>query len=159
MKKLIFGIVIFCTPALGTLLLPGCGEVECIESTKTILYANFYKKSNHAEHTDTLSVRGLTNDSLLCEGVAKKMLELPLRINEDTTIYVFSFLLNAKDSIVNDTVTFIHRNNAHFISENCGCAMFHVIEDVIYTRRHIDSISLQNKSVTNEIQENLRIFF
>ena len=154
-----FIVFVFCIPIVSSLLFSGCEETECSESAKTALYVNFYKKSNHAEHTDTLSVRGLTNDSLLYEGVAKKTLELPLRINADTTIYVFSFLLNAKDSIVNDTVTFIHRNNEHFISEACGCAMFYVIEDVYFTRGHIDSISVQNKTITNEIQENIRIFF
>ena len=145
---------------IGTLIFLGCGETECSESTKAALYVNFYKKSNNAVHTDTLSVYGLSNDSIVHKEAAAKSLELPLRLNTDTTSYVFSFLVNATDSIVvNDTVTFIHRNNEHFISESCGCAMFYVIENVKSTHLHIDSISIQNTTITNEIRENIRIFF
>ena len=157
-KTPVLTLLVCCMATVGTWILHGCGETECSESTKTALYVNFYKKSTHAAHTDTLSVYGLNNDSLLYEKTITKSLELPLRLNKDTTIYVFGFS-KAGDTTVNDTVTFIHRNNEHFISEICGCAMYHVIEEVYFTRRHIDSISVQNKTITNEIQENIRIFF
>ena len=156
-----FIIFAFCMPIVASLLFFGCGETECSESAKTALYVNFYKKSNNAAYTDTLSVYGLENDSILYKEAKVKSLELPLRLNSDTTTYVFSFFskVDTVTVTVNDTVAFIHRNNEHFISEACGCAMFYVIEDVYFTRGHIDSISVQNKTITNEIQENIRIFF
>jgi len=156
-KTLIVGVL--CMAIIGILILPGCGETECSESTKTAVYVNFYKKSNLAAHTDTLSVYGLSNDSLLYKEKAEKSLELPLRLNSDTTVYVFRFLLNAKTDFINDTVTIIHRNNERFISESCGCAMFYIIDDVNFTRGHIDSISVNDTTVTNEKRENIRIFF
>ncbi|MCL1943441.1 MAG: DUF6452 family protein [Candidatus Azobacteroides sp.] len=152
-------IIACCVIMVCSSLFFGCGETECSESTTTALYANFYQKSDNASHADTLFVYGLGNDSLLYDSVRTATLTLPLRLKENTTAYVFKFITRSATEVVNDTVTFIHQNNEHFISASCGCAMFYTIDTVIYTRRHIDSIAVNNKAIVNEPRENIRIFF
>ncbi len=154
-KKVLQVIFIACVPVILFCFISGCGgETECEESTITSLYANFYQKGTLATYTDSLAVHGFQNDSLLYDTANIKSLTLILKLNSDTTIYVLDFLTKGKD-----TITFVHENSPHYISETCGCTMFYNIDSVIYTSHYIDSLSVINKNIINEPRENIQLFF
>jgi hypothetical protein len=121
-------------------------------------------KSNNAAFTDTVTVYGLLDeasryDSVLYNNQRLKSASLPLRLDKDTTSFVFNFLTTAGVLWTQDTITFVHQNNPHFISEACGFVMYFTLDTVIHTTNRIDSISVNNNKITNDPSENIRMFF
>lgn len=137
-----------------------CDDSECSESVDTIMLVNFYDKTKFTLHNDTLAVWGLQNDSLLQDTTNNlNSLKLPLRMVDTGTTFIFDFVHPRDSFYVTDTIEFMHTNNVHFISEACGCAMFFVLDSIKYTRNYIDSIAINQHEITNELIENIQVFF
>jgi len=143
--------------------LMSCDETECTDSTTVILRGGLYNSDLTKYSPDTVSLyakRPFKDDSLLIDtSLIINPLELPLRISGDTSTYIINFINRLEDENRSDTIHFVHQNKEHFISEACGCVMYHIMDTVIYTRNKIRSISIANKDVTNEEQENIQIYF
>lgn len=157
-------LLLVCAVIIASSVFFACSDSECSESTVTDMNVNFYKKSNNAAFTDTVTIFGLLDggieyDSILYNAQRLKSVTLPLRLDNDSTSFVFNFLTAAGILWAQDTITFVHRNDPHFISEACGFVMYFKLDTVIYTTDHIDSISVNNNMITNDPSENIRIFF
>ena len=102
---------------------------------------------------DSISVRGIGNDSLLYDNQKRlSSIFLPLRTDNNLTAYA----IQAYDAT--DTLYIYHDNNVNFISLACGCFVFHTITNVDATHRLIDSLTILNATIENYKQDNLRLY-
>ncbi|MGL5786883.1 MAG: DUF6452 family protein [Bacteroidales bacterium] len=88
-----------------------------------------------------------------------KSLELPLKITSDISSFEICFYPSENMPPLTDTLTINHQNTNYFISEDCGCLVFHTIESIQYTRSRIDSAYIYNPNVTNEKFQNIILQF
>jgi hypothetical protein len=141
------------------LLLISCTEGSCLEETKSSLKATFYLKINDtlskSQAPDTLTLRGLNNDSI----IYNKSLNIQpalFELNASSSRSVFIITING----VSDTIEFSYSSYPHFISKECGYTFYHHLEnDPVYTLHAIESVFVTNKTITNLNVENIRIFY
>ncbi len=81
-----------------------------------------------------------------------------------TTSDSTNWLITADTSKVNtlgyDTLSFYYQRQLHFISNACGYTYFFNLTNVKTTKHNIDSVIIENTSVTtNANTENLKIYF
>jgi hypothetical protein len=69
------------------------------------------------------------------------------------------FYLKVDSALVADTLTFRYQRVQHFISPGCGFGTYFNLDTVIATRHTIDSVVINNKSVTSSNDTHLTLFF
>lgn len=69
------------------------------------------------------------------------------------------FYLKVDSALVADTITFRYKRTKHFISPGCGFGTYFNLDTVIATRHTIDSVVINNKSVTSSNDTHLYLFF
>jgi len=149
---------VFCS-----LLLTNCSpNGDCIETSAVSLGVDFYKarfddvqeQFVYEQYSDTLTIYGLGNDSLLAENKTIREIRLPLKPFSNQTTYIFE-----RKYLLPDTITFFYENEENFISLECGCLVFHRIIDVEHTFYNIDSMAVINNFAADEQTKNIRIYF
>jgi hypothetical protein len=128
-----------------------CTSIDCpVQNTVRTVYA--IQRANGTVDTlkDTLTVvstRLNRKDTILLSSVSGiRLFSLPIGYTnpEDTFRFVFR---NGSYGAV-DTVWVKKENKPHFESVDCGSSFFHEITAVRYTNHAIDSIVINNTSVT-----------
>ena len=69
------------------------------------------------------------------------------------------FYLKVDSTLTPDTLTFRYTRLKHFISPGCGFGTYFTLDTVIATRHTIDSVLINNKSVTSSNDTHLTLFF
>jgi hypothetical protein len=69
------------------------------------------------------------------------------------------FYLKVDSALVADTITFRYKRVQHFVSPGCGFGTYFTLDTVIATRNTIDSVLINNKSVTSSNDTHLTLFF
>ena len=138
-------------------LLTACSSIDCpVESTVATLYQVRNSDGTELKLADTLTVattRADGNDTLYNKGIGISEFTLPISYKQPEDVLVFSFdNQNNNDLHVTDTVWVKKDDYPHFESVDCNAAFFHKITDVKYTRNYIDSIVINNPSVTYDSQ-------
>ena len=138
-------------------LLTACSSIDCpVESTVATLYQVRNSDGTELKLDDTLTVattRADGNDTLYNKGIGISEFTLPISYKHPEDVLVFSFdNQNNNDLHVTDTVWVKKDDYPHFESVDCNAAFFHKITDVKYTRNYIDSIVINNPSVTYDSQ-------
>ena len=138
-------------------LLTACSSIDCpVESTVATLYQVRNSDGTELKLADTLTVattRADGNDTLYNKGIGISEFTLPISYKHPEDVLVFSFdNQNNNDLHVTDTVWVKKDDYPHFESVDCNAAFFHKIIDVKYTRNYIDSIVINNPSVTYDSQ-------
>lgn len=101
---------------------------------------------------DSIRVQGVGNDSVLYDnGKNVSTLQLPLRA--DTCVTAFALLWHGAE----DTLFVRHDNTRHFISQACGCTVYHTIDTVWHSGNAIDSVAILNSTVESDGQENVQL--
>ena len=138
-----------------SVVLVACSSIECpIENTVAVNYA-VMKYQNGEEVADTLndtlwvwSRRSDGDDTLLYNrGVNVRSFSLPASYQgpQDTLIFLTVDTLQNYDV---DTVWISKEDIPHFESVDCAVRYFHKITDVRSTHEAIDTIIINNSSVT-----------
>jgi hypothetical protein len=73
---------------------------------------------------------------------------LPISYSHPEDVLLFKFEIASTDSLVRDTVWIKKDDYPHFESVDCNTTFFHTLTNVRYTRNYIDSIVINNPSVT-----------
>ena len=138
-------------------LLTACSSIDCpVESTVATLYQVRNSDGTELKLADTLTVattRADGNDTLYNKGIGISEFTLPISYKHPEDVLVFSFdNQNNNELHVTDTVWVKKDDYPHFESVDCNAAFFHKITDVKYTRNYIDSIVINNPSVTYDSQ-------
>ncbi len=146
------------------LLFAACnGNDKTCRKERTIVVGVSLYKTTYDENTEMyvispttekLTIQGIDSDSILYDDASLSKFNLPLHTQRDTT----SFLLQ-RDSIGADTLTIFHRNETEFISLECGCFVYHTIENALSSLHQIDSVIIENTSVQNVAENHLRIYY
>ena len=141
---------------LGVLMV-ACSSVDCpVDSSVTTLYQ--FRNSDGTEYklSDTLTVTsqgaGGKDTTLYNKAVNVTSLALPISYQQPEDVLVFHFDNSNKDLHVVDTVWLKKDDYPHFESVDCSATYFHTITGLRYTCNNIDSIVINNPSVTYDSQ-------
>lgn len=143
------------------LIIAGCtSDGECRQTVKVSLGVDFYCMELYNDTfeprtlTDTVTVFGLNNDSLLANEKLASNIRLPLKPFATQTTYIFE-----RKNLLPDTINFIYENENNFISLECGCLVFHKIIDIEHTYYNIDSVAVTNDFIADDHTKNIKIYF
>ena len=142
---------------LGALMV-ACSSVDCpVDSSVTTLYQIRNSDGTELTLTDTLTVKSTRNDGkdtiIYNKGISISEFALPISYLHPEDVLVFSFDNDNNDSLhVADTVWIKKDDYPHFESVDCNTTYFHTITDVRFTCNYIDSIVINNPSVTYDSQ-------
>lgn len=162
MKKLIYLLLLVLSGSFIASFLVACDEDEdCSATTRQMMWCGVYRMSEGEtpravkDTIPLLTVKAFGTDSTLVNKQEKvSQLDLPLRYTKDSTVFVFSYADNVKDTLV-----IKHTNSPYFISMDCGYQMKHNIEEVYFTGNQLDSVFLSRKDANNNGTENIKLFY
>ena len=142
---------------LLALLVMACSSIDCpVDATVTTQYQ--IKNSDGTEHTlnDTMTVTSVRSDGkdtiLYNKGIGISKFTLPVSYTHPEDVLVFQFDNNNNNLHITDTLWIKKYDYPHFESVDCNTTYFHTITDVKYTCNYIDSIVINNSSVTYDSQ-------
>lgn len=151
---------------VGCATFASCGADGCDEPMTVNAGVTFVNKQTQAIALTEVTVSGVgaPNDSILYNKVTNvKSVDLPLRITGETTSYAFKFKAINPDTqeaiYINDTLHINYTNTNYFISEDCGCLVFHTLKSVDYTKHLIDSAYIYQPEITNKYVQNILLKF
>lgn len=140
-----------------------CSSIECPVENTIATYYGLYKSDMTTDTlSDTLSIYTKMADGNLAllfnRGVGITSLALPISYTNAEDTLLFERYDSTK--YVVDTVYIAKENFPHFESVDCQLSYFHTITGVRWTERGIDSIVINNPSVSYDSSiENFRVYF
>lgn len=155
--KLIF-ILMIAYPLIGIAVSSCADESDCSTAGRAMMNTYFYKKDGSKVVKDTLdsiTVTAFYTDSVIINNIKNPhYLNIPLRYTNDTTILVFEYSKQTRD-----TITVLHDNTLKFVSMDCGYEVQQAIHKVAYTKQRLDSIHISYTSTNTNERENLQLFY
>jgi hypothetical protein len=133
-----------------------CTPESCVEKTDSLLDVSFYVFSTRkAKPPDSLTVYGLGFETNKIYSASKqvKFASLPLNSASDNSVFIIKI-----DNLV-DTLSVFYSSYPHLISKECGYTFYHDLDNVVHSRNAIDSVWINNRTVTNLDEENIRIYY
>lgn len=134
---------------------------------KAMLYTQSFDETKQVytavEHTpDSISVWGLGNDSILYDKAQTNYVYLPLNKNADSSVFVLRYWyspdegssIDAQDTLL---VTYVNQNV--YISLECGCFVYHTLQDFRFTSHALDSVEVLNQQVNTLDEEHIRLYY
>lgn len=157
LKYLLYGLA---------LALQSCGVQNCDEPL-TVDTGIVFMKGGTNYTFPMISVGGISKseatgkDTVINRDTLRnvKSIELPLKITSTLTEFEICFYPSADMPPLTDTLSIKHQNTNYFISEACGCLVFHTLEAIHYTKSRIDSAYIYNPNITNEKLQNIILQF
>ena len=150
-----------------SVVVTACSTIDCpVQNTVSIYYA-VKKLNGEVEVTDTLkdtlsiwTRRSNGTDTLLYnQGVNTTKLELPVSYSHPEDVWVFRIADTSHVATI-DTVWIKKNDIPHFESVDCSAHFFHELTAVRSTHLRIDTILINNPSVTYDpLVVNLHIRF
>ena len=141
---------------LYTLIFASCGQdEECRLPHYVPLRVGFYEittdtlsgtTSSARLAIDTLIVQGLGSDSLFGY-VRANSVNLPLNKFSEVSEFVFTFIDNKLDTIIQDKISIFYETHNEFLSFECGILYTFTIESAQTTTNYIDSIVINSTEV------------
>jgi hypothetical protein len=138
-------------------MLVACSSVDCpVNNTVATLYQIRNSDGIAMILTDTLTVLSTRADGkdtiIFNKGISVSEFSLPISYSHPEDVLVFQFSNNESDLHVNDTIWVKKNDYPHFESVDCNTAYFHTLTEVKFTHNYIDSIVINNPSVTYDSQ-------
>ena len=140
----------------------GCSTIDCpVDSSVRTKYQIRDSYGQELTLTDTITIvstrfdgkdTSLIDPTLYNKGVDISEFSIPISYTHPEDELVFHFDNGNIDRHIVDTVWIKKEDYAHFESIDCNSAYFHNVTDVRYTRNYIDSLVINNPSVTYDSQ-------
>ena len=126
---------------------------ECYVSKDSKLGISFIDSVSYkTKNISGLTVIGVGSDSILYNNTTLSAIYLPLHSNSTNTNYKFILPTKVEGKTTPDTI-FLHIDHTpkpQLISEECGCTMFHVINDAkIINNTYNFKLDIVNSNITN----------
>ena len=148
------------------ILFPSCLNEEVCEDVSTVpVRIGFYFDDETQELPvllafDSLKVQGIGNDSIIYDyryNVSR--IELPLNSNAESSAFLIYYPAPPEIAhLVVDTLRFYYEVKPTLISMECGFVSFFELKEVRHSRMMIDSISINETSIINNLEEHIKIF-
>lgn len=143
-------------------LLNSCGDEGCTEATTSYTVASLVKESTASSiAAKTISVYGIgqkSDSAMVLSQTDFKVISLLL--NPDTTCtkmnFVFAF---AEADTIRDTLSFYYKNQAYFLTIDCGCTVENYIDSILHTSHLIKKVEIINPEVKNEKKPNITLYY
>ncbi len=149
----------------GAFLYLSCDDSECSETGLPMVRMAFWDKETNANValTDTLTITAAGTDSTLYNrGVNTSYVKLNMNYTKNVTTYYLRLgyydRTTEQPAEIRDTIEIRHTNREFFLSMECGVAVFHDIDTVLYTRNMIDSLVVKDPSVNKDEKDNIHIY-
>ncbi|HPT11185.1 MAG TPA: DUF6452 family protein [Bacteroidales bacterium] len=145
-----------CLPVIIALAVTACTSANCVEDTDPLVATNIYS---------SVKKKTVTCDSII---VTAKSTAGDTIITKEKAVSLFTFTLdpaNTQSTLlfkldnVTDTVVITYTSSPYYISSACGYTICHRITALTSTDNIIDSLVLENKSVTLDGKSNLRLYY
>ena len=142
-----------------------CSSTDCPLNNVVRAYYTIYSSSTREKQTitDTLSITA-ADSVVLNKAINISSFNLPMSygLSEDTLYFKFA----SSKASATDTVFIAHTNIPHFVSLDCGTAIFHKITGIHWTKRTptenlpiaIDSIFVSKSDVNYDQTENFKVY-
>lgn len=102
---------------------------------------------------DSVQIWGIECDTVPYIKVKNQSkLWLPLRVDTAVTTYQIRWHEQL------DSITIHHNNDRQFISNACGCMVYHTIDTVLFGGAFIDSVEVLNTIVSGTTEENILLY-
>ena len=139
------------------ILLVSCDDAQvCEDYSKVPLRVGFYRMTNNqpARHSiDSITIFGLGNDSIIYNNAKNvSSVELPLDPSRDSTAFVFVF------PEINDTIWLYYDRKLTLISIECGFLNHYELQKIEHGGFLIRSAQIMQPTITNNLDEHIRIF-
>ncbi len=151
---------------LGGVFLTSCVNEEICEDLENVpVRLGFYYIDQDQDeplvlNIDSIYIHGLNNDSIIYDyrrNVSR--VELPLNAATKTTAFLMYFPAPPEiANLIKDTIWFTYEVKPTLISMECGFASFFELIEVSHSNMMIDSISIEETSVNNNLDEHIKIF-
>lgn len=141
---------------IGLTALVSCQpDNQCRKENIVEMQVSFRNKAMSKVSLDSVSIHGVGSDSVLYDN--KKSVNhvaLPLHKTKEVTQFVFSNGTKA------DTLTLEHVNTENFISLECGCFVYHTLQNAYSCGTWIDSVAIITTEITTiNAAEHIQVFF
>ncbi|HLN56430.1 MAG TPA: DUF6452 family protein [Bacteroidales bacterium] len=136
--------------------LTSCTPGSCFEKTDSLLDVTFYDSVTKKVITpDSLTVFGLGIDTARIYSASRgiKKASLPLNSAADNSIFIITI------NKITDTLSVFYSSYPHLISKECGYTFYHQIDSLFHSRNAIHSILIIKRTVTNEDEDNLHLYY
>lgn len=135
---------------------------DCFVSKEAKLGISFLDSTKYkAKNITSLTVWGVDNDSILYNNASLSAIYLPLHSNSNITDYKFVLPTRTEGKETPDTIILHieHTPLPQLISEECGCTMYHTINNATLENNTYDfKILVTNPNVVNDDTEtNIKI--
>jgi hypothetical protein len=132
----------------------------CEEPTDVKLTIGFYHRIDSTQYRDTslaiAYVQTLHQPPIwIIDRSVKHSISLPLNQLADSS----GFIIQPDSVNAADTILIYYTRQQKLLSPGCGIVTFFTLDTLHYTKHHIDSASIVNKSVINIHEEHIRLFY
>jgi hypothetical protein len=149
MKK----ILVYITSIFIAITAVSCTS-ECYVSKESRLGISFLDSTTFkAKNISGLTVKGAFNDSILYNNATVSAIYLPLRSNQTATNYNLILPTRVEGKTTPDTIILHieHLPTPQLVNEECGCTMFHTINDIkLINNTYKFKLDIINSHVTND---------
>jgi|WetSurMetagenome_2_1015567.scaffolds.fasta_scaffold00219_17 hypothetical protein len=145
-----------CFSVVMVVVLASCTSSACIDDTVPIVTTNIYSSETRKVVTcDSIIVtaKSSAGDTILAK--EKKVSVFTYTLDPAKTQSTMLFKINN----VTDTVVIAYTTSPYYISAACGYTICHSITGLTWTDNIIDSLVLENKSVTLNVKSNIRLYY
>lgn len=143
------------------LLFCACADEGCTEPTTSFTIASLTQKViDQKSVVQSVSVYGIDqkDDTVMVKN-QRDLKILALLLNQDTTYTQMRFEFAFTKDTIKDTLSFYYKNQAYFLSIDCGCSVFNYLDSVSHTNHLIQNIEIINPEVKNEKTPNITLYY
>lgn len=137
-------------------IIMACSTGTCYDDLDALLNTSLYASGTGlSQKATSIKITGMTptDTIVLVNESSVATFSLPLNPDEqEVTLYI---TLNQ----VNDTAKLVYDTYPHLVSSGCGYTFYFDITSLATTHNIIDSLIIENKSVTLDGKRNLRLFY
>jgi hypothetical protein len=138
------------------LLAYSCTPGACFDETNAYMKASLFLDSTGKQTApDSLSLWGTGMDTSKIYDAKVSLKQAFLPLDGSSVKCKFTIMING----VYDTLTAWYSTFPHLISKECGYTFYHNLDSVHTTNHKIIKISITKNSITNQIEENIRIYY
>jgi len=133
-----------------------CSSGACYEDMDPLMNGAMYASGTGlSQKAATLKIEGFTPTDTLDLVNSSSVATFSLMLNPEVQSVTLHITLNS----VVDTAVINYTSYPHLVSQECGYTFFSSITGLNTTHNIIDSLIIENKSVTLNGERNLRLFY